>query len=65
MLSLAKIVGLVMVLLLPGGIVLLCACFLARAIRHLWRAQARPRKLRKVIATLSFRDVWREVRAAL
>lgn len=70
MVAATKIIGWVMVLLLPGGIFLLCGFFFGRALRaaYLRVKRAAPDAVptpRAVFAELSFRQVWREARAAL
>ena len=61
------VLGLLMVLL-PGGFVLLFAYALFRALHHGWvvaQAQGGKVHLRDVVASIHFRDVLREARTAL
>jgi hypothetical protein len=65
MAAVMKMLGMAMVLVVPGGLVILCAFFLARAIHHLWAQQSGrvPTKLYRAMAGVRFRDVLREARA--
>lgn len=65
----AKMLGILLLLVIPGGLPLLCGFFFARALAHARRralaAAGRSPTLRAVLAELSFREVLREARAAL
>ncbi|MFZ5471281.1 MAG: hypothetical protein ACOZIN_17805 [Myxococcota bacterium] len=63
---LAKMLGLVMMALIPGGIVVLCAYFLALAVREAYAAQQMSggAKLSRAFASVRWKDVWHQARNA-
>jgi hypothetical protein len=66
MAALTKMTLVAMALLVPGGLVILAAYFLARAVRQEYRldqAHAGLSRARHAMARIRFRDVWREARA--
>ena len=68
MASLAKMMWVVLVVMVPGGLLLLCGYLLARVMRHSWQLEhdsAGPLRLRRAFAAVRVRDVWREARAVL
>ena len=59
----------VTVVLMPGGLALLFAAGFGRAVWLAWhlaseRSQGEPIRLRSVVSAISFRQVYREARAA-
>jgi hypothetical protein len=67
MAALAKVMLMTMLLVVPGGLVLAAAYFLARAVHHSWLVdndRAGFARARHAVTQIRFRDVWREARAA-
>ena len=66
MAAVAKMMGMLMVMFFPGGLLLLCAYFLARALHQTWRkerATSGSADWKRVLASVRFKDVLREARA--
>ncbi len=64
--ALAKMLAVVLMAVVPGGLVVLTAFVLARLFAARVRAvEQGPHRYRRAIANLSFRDVWNETRRSL
>ncbi len=66
MASMVKMLGLAMLVLVPGGLLVLGSYFLARTVHHLWSQQPGApvrSKLYHAMAGVRFRDLVRQVRA--
>ncbi len=68
MAALARLIWVAMVLLVPGGLVLLFTYLLARALLHTWQHEQTSEgltKVRRVVSSVRLRDIVREARAAI
>ena len=68
MASLAKMVGVVLVVMIPGGLLLLVGYLLARVVRQTWAHEqdvVASARLRKAFAAVHVKALWREARAVL
>ena len=67
MAAVAKMLGMLMVMFFPGGLVLLCAYFLGRALHQTWlreRTASGSADWRRVLASVRLRDVLRDARGS-
>jgi hypothetical protein len=65
MAALIRIVVVVLIAVVPGGLLMLSAFILARIVAARLREQHGPHRLTQALAGLSFRDVWNETRRSL
>ena len=66
MAALMKMLGMVLMVVVPGGLVVLTAFILARIVAGKVRSvETGPHRYRRALARLSFRDVWNETRKSL
>ncbi|MHB8872398.1 MAG: hypothetical protein ACYC8T_01805 [Myxococcaceae bacterium] len=68
MVSLARLLWVSLVVVVPGGLVLLVGYLLARVMRQSWeheREAVASERLRKAFAAVHLRALWREARAVL
>lgn len=65
MTALIRIVAVVFMAVLPGGLLVLSAFILARIIATRVRAQQGPHRFAQAISAMTFRDVWNETRRSL
>ncbi len=58
---------LVLLVVVPGGLLVLAAFILARTVAHQMQLEQGPggRRLARALATVSFRDVWSSARRGL
>ena len=67
MAAVAKMLGMVTVMFLPGGLIVLCAYFLGRAVHRTWSRErevwGETASFRRAVARVRFKDVLREARA--
>lgn len=66
MAALMKMLAVVVMAVLPGGLAFLTAVILARIVAAKVRAvEQGPHRYRRALATLTFREVWAETRRSL
>jgi hypothetical protein len=65
MAALIRIVAVVFMAVMPGGLLVLAAFVLARLIAARVRAQQGPRRFTHAVSGMTFRDVWNETRRSL
>lgn len=68
MASLAKMLWVALVVMVPGGLLLLVGYLLARAMLQTWDSEhdaVASARLRKAFAAVHVKDLWREARAVL
>ena len=63
--ALVRVIAVVFMAVVPGGLALLCAFILARLIAARVRAQSGPHRFSQAFANLSFRDVLADARRSL
>ena len=66
MAALMKMLAVVLMAVVPGGLILLMAFVLARSLATKIRSvEQGPQRYRRALATVTFRDVWNEARRSL
>ena len=65
MVALIRVVGLVLMAVVPGGLLVLSAFVLARLVAARFRAQHGPHRLQHAVAAVTVQEVWKETRRSL
>ena len=65
MAALVRIIAVVLMAVVPGGLLLLCAFILARLYAERLRVSHGPHRFTQALATVTLRDVWNETRRSL
>ena len=66
MAAMIKMVAAVVMVVVPGGLLVMAAFVLARIVAEkLKTVEGGPHRLKRVVADLKFRDVWDEARRSL